>query len=175
MNSQEHYTPLHIIEMVREVLHEIDLDPCSSDLANETIKAKRYLTVHTSGLVREWTDFWGTPISVWCNPPGSRHIKPSLPMQFWERLTKEIDEGNVTHALYLAYSLEQLQQAQKAGYPPMAQFPLCIPHKRIAFINMDGNPQRSPTHGNVIVYVPGIIDNTSGFKRVFSQLGYVKI
>ncbi|MEH2028476.1 MAG: hypothetical protein V7K67_02135 [Nostoc sp.] len=174
MNSQEHYTPPHIIEMAREVLHDIDLDPCSSDLANKTVKARRYYTSQVCGIKREWTNFYGTPVSVWCNPPGSRHIKPSLPIQFWSKLCNEVAEGNISHALYLAYSLEQLQQCQKAGYPPMAQFPLCIPRRRIAFIDMDGNEQKSPTHGNVIVYIPGTLDNTDAFKRVFSELGYVK-
>ncbi|MEH1787534.1 MAG: hypothetical protein V7L23_18655 [Nostoc sp.] len=176
MNSQEHYTPPHIVKMAREVLGGIDLDPCSSDLANRVVRASVHITSQQDGIKSAWRkQFWNQGVSVWCNPPGSRHIKPSLPMQFWEKLCKEVAKGNVSHALYLAYSLEQLQQCQKAGYPPMAQFPLCIPRRRIAFIDMDGNEQKSPTHGNVIVYIPGMIDNTEGFKRVFSQLGYVKV
>ncbi|MEH2200213.1 hypothetical protein [Nostoc sp.] len=176
MNSQEHYTPLHIIEMAREVLGGINLDPCSSAIANKTVGAEIFYNEIDEPLSMDWRIPPNNEVgTVWCNPPGSRYIRPSLPMQFFQKLWVEIATGNVSHALYLAYSLEQLQQCQHRGFYSMLDFSLCIPRKRIAFLDTYGYEQKSPTHANAIVYIPGTIDATAKFKEVFSTLGCVKV
>ncbi|MEH1775084.1 DNA N-6-adenine-methyltransferase [Nostoc sp.] len=175
MNSHEHYTPTSIIEMAREVLGDIDLDPCSSETANKIVQAKKYFTKECNGLRLGWCSEDREPLSVWCNPPGSQYIKPSLPMLFWQKLLREINRCNVTHAIFLAYSPDMVRQSRKTTGTSMLAFPVCQPDDRIVFLDGDLRPKTSPPHGNLVVYIPGVIDNTEGFKRVFSQLGYVKV
>ena len=48
----EWYTPAELIDAARDVLGGIDLDPASSAIANETVKAERYFTVDVMGSPR---------------------------------------------------------------------------------------------------------------------------
>lgn len=58
-SSHEWYTPQRYIEAAREVLGGIDLDPASSALANETVKAARYFTIDDDGLSKTWRNGGG--------------------------------------------------------------------------------------------------------------------
>ncbi len=59
------YTPSKYIESARFVLGSIDLDPATSELAQETVKASKYYTIDNSGLDEAWEG------NVWMNPPYS--------------------------------------------------------------------------------------------------------
>jgi len=59
------YTPGKYIEAARSTLGIIDIDPASSELAQETVKATTYFTEETNGLDKEWLG------KVWMNPPYS--------------------------------------------------------------------------------------------------------
>lgn len=62
--NNEWYTPADIIEAARSVLGGFDLDPASSELANETVRANVIYTAADDGLFREW------PIGrIFMNPP----------------------------------------------------------------------------------------------------------
>lgn len=53
--ENEWYTPAEFIEAARRVMGEIDLDPASSDIAQETVKANKYYTIDDDGLEQEWS------------------------------------------------------------------------------------------------------------------------
>ena len=61
--NHEWYTPPEILESARKVLGVIDLDPASSELANEFVRAKKYYSVKENGLKQDWFG------RVWLNPP----------------------------------------------------------------------------------------------------------
>ena len=88
------YTPEYIIEPVRRLFTRgtIDLDPCSSEQANETIKAERIFTARDNGLQREWHG------NVWLNWPGS------LARPFAAHLRAEWEEGNVEKAAVMIFN-----------------------------------------------------------------------
>lgn len=62
----EWYTPQRYIEMAREVMGTIDLDPASNAIAQEWIKARVFYSQEEDGLSQEWFG------NVWINPPYGR-------------------------------------------------------------------------------------------------------
>jgi hypothetical protein len=48
--NHERYTPAGIMDSIRKVMDQIDLDPASSPKANETVGASSYFTNETNGL-----------------------------------------------------------------------------------------------------------------------------
>lgn len=67
-------TPPHIIELARQVMGSIDLDPASSARAQEVVKATYWcgldqpLSARRNGLALEWLG------NVWLNPPYGRGL-----------------------------------------------------------------------------------------------------
>lgn len=55
------------MELVRDCLGAIDLDPCSSAEANKVVQAHKYYTVEEDGLVLPWNKG-----RIFCNPPYRR-------------------------------------------------------------------------------------------------------
>jgi ParB family chromosome partitioning protein len=62
-DSGEWYTPYAIIDLVKQVLGHIDLDPASSPEANKQIGARKIYTIEDDGLSKTWIG------NVFVNPP----------------------------------------------------------------------------------------------------------
>lgn len=161
--TDEWYTPPHIIEMVREVLGTIDLDPASSVEANRFAEASTIYTVESDGLIQRW---YG---SVYCNPPGGKTGNKSNAALWWQKLMHS--RGLIDHAIFMAFSLEALQTSQNYGVPGILEFPICVPRKRIRFLDCYWQEGPAPSHSNVIAYIPGRLDRTSLFLDTFEKLG----
>ncbi len=87
--SDEWFTPPSLIESVRQVLNEIDLDPASCQTAQQVVRAKKFYTTQDDGLSQPWSG------SVWLNPPYSM----PLIEQFTARLVHEYQGGEVSAAI----------------------------------------------------------------------------
>ena len=61
--SPEYYTPPIYIDMVRQVLGTIDLDPASNMIAQQWIQATRFYVQEDDGLSQPWTG------RLYLNPP----------------------------------------------------------------------------------------------------------
>jgi hypothetical protein len=130
MDSPEWYTPSPFVEAARDVMGGIDLDPASHEEANRTVRAARYFTEQENGLLQAWAG------RVFLNPPGGKDADGnSLVVAFWRKFCDEVVGREMTHGVWLGYSLEQLQTLQNCGalYQPM-DFTICIPRARIAFV-----------------------------------------
>jgi phage N-6-adenine-methyltransferase len=69
----EWYTPPHVLATVRAAFgREFTFDPASSAVANETVKASRYLTAADDALSTDWQLI--PDDVVWMNPPYARGL-----------------------------------------------------------------------------------------------------
>lgn len=166
--SSEWYTPTAIVEAARAVLGAIDLDPATCVAANRNVRATNIYTVADDGL--DPANAWNG--RVFLNPPN-----PAGP--FWKRLVADHAARRVSSAVYVAYSIEQLQQVQ-AWTPaaPLSSWPICIARRRVRFlqeseqVGLDGErslvPGASPTHASAIVGVGVDVDR---FRTAFAGIG----
>lgn len=173
--SNEHYTPPEYIEAAREVMGGIDLDPATSFAANQTVRAKHWWQKEDDGLGRTWHG------RVWLNPPGGvTKSRQSNALLWWRKLLFEWNAGHVEQAVFLGFSIEILQSSQSTS-PSVGDFHFCVPRKRIRFLDESGRPGKSPTHANVLAYLPSLRTSQDVYQRrcarfceVFSQFGFVK-
>jgi hypothetical protein len=202
--SAEHYSPPGFVDAGRKVMGGIDLDPATSGAANETVRAKAIFTAASNGYSRPW---WGR---VWLNPPGGicdalgvsvvrdkerkrwtcddptcldGHVHAdvrSAQKRWWFKLAEEWIAGRVSQAVYVLFSLELLQVAQRdrpAHLPHPLQFPIAVPDKRIAYDRVAEGVRVSssaPPHASAFVYLPPSSgDAIAGFARVFRRFGHV--
>jgi len=151
--DDEWYTPRDIIEAARSVLGEIDLDPASCDVANKTVKAKKYYTICDDGLTKEWKG------RVWMNPPYSTG-KISL---FIEKLFESED---VTEAIIL---VNNATETKWFGLFFKNATKICFPSSRIRFLK-DNSELGSPLQGNAIIYFG---NNGDKFSTIFKPFGTI--
>ncbi len=174
--SVEWHTPPDIVNAVRHTLRFIALDPASSESANQLIQAHEYYS--SSGLEKPWRG----PLFV--NPPGKSPSNPGGQAAWWNKLVCEWIGGphenweesvteNSWDAIFLGFSLELLQTAQRYDVWQPLDFMHCIPRKRIKFQSADGSPMKSPTHGNIICLLTRSEDTRRRFHEAFESIGYV--
>ncbi len=146
----ECYTPAKYVESAREVMGGIDIDPASSEQANETIKATTYLTIDNDGLTYDWIG------RVWLNPPYGR----SLTSTFVEYAINQYNTGNTTEAIILlnAYGFDA------KWFQDLFNHILCFTNHRLKFYG------GGPTFGSVFAYLG---NNKQSFAKEFSQYGAV--
>jgi hypothetical protein len=159
-NRDDWRTPTKYIESVRQVLGAIDLDPASSDDANQVVKAFNYFDKELDGLAQLW---YGR---LFCNPPyGKTSDGKSMQGQFAAKLVEEYESGNVEQAILLVnlyYGYD--------WFGPLRDRPMCLVDHRIAFTNADtGEEGDEAKASSVFVYFG---KNPTRFYTIFSQFGY---
>lgn len=172
-------TPDPILERVRSVFGGIiDVDPASSVEANATVDATFIYTEKSDGLAGPWGG-WNPdhPTKVYCNPPGGKYPKGhelggrSKTALFWDKLMAELTLGHIDQAIFMCFSISSLQVLQGRGARSVTSFPMCIPAKRLAFIDPTDAERDGPSHANAIIYVPGHTDRTADFAQYFWDVG----
>lgn len=153
--ENEWYTPPEYIEMARQAMGEIGLDPASCKQAQKIVKAKRYYTIEDDGLNKEWSDY------VWLNPPYSK----DLCSLFIDKLKDEMDAARVLHACVLVNNATDTAWCQKLLRMSAA---ICLVSGRIRFTDKTGQPANSPLQGQIVVYC-GLREGQ--FMQVFQQVG----
>lgn len=154
--DNEWYTPIEYIDAARSVLGIIDLDPASSPIANEIVKAKLFYTKEDNGLSKEWHG------KIWLNPPYSQpHI-----VNFVYHLVNEIQSEHVYEAILLTHNYTDTKWFHHAAANASG---MCFTKGRIRFHSPDGK-KAAPTQGQTFFYYG---NNYELFKEVFSPLGLV--
>ena len=134
--NNEWYTPSEYIESARAVMGSIDLDPASSDTANETVRAEKIYTYETNGLSHSWSG------NVWLNPPYSYE----LIVQFADKLIQELN--NINQAIVLVNNATETEWFNKLIVHASC---VCFPRSRVKFYMPDGRIG-APLQGQAILY-----------------------
>lgn len=137
--NNEWYTPEEYIMAARRVMGDIDLDPASSDRANETVGAATHYTAEDDGLRYLWQG------RVWMNPPYSS----DLIGRFCAKLVAHYEDGDIQEAIVLVNNATDTGWFQQLLGACSA---VCFTRGRVRFIDMAGNPSGAPLQGQAVLY-----------------------
>lgn len=154
--ESEWYTPAAYIEAAREVMGDIDLDPASTAVANEVVKASVYYAVDADGLAYEW---YGR---VWLNPP---YAQPACAL-FCGHLLGELTAERVRAACVLVNNATETAWFQALARRAAA---FCFPAGRVRF----WQPEReagAPLQGQAVLYFG---EDADAFRERFRPFGVV--
>jgi len=76
--TDRRFTPLWLVDLVRDALGPIALDPCTEP--NNPTRAERFFTAADDGLVHDWREASGGGV-IWVNPPFSEMLRWSDKVQ----------------------------------------------------------------------------------------------
>ena len=157
--NNEWYTPADYIALAREVMGDIDTDPATSAVANQTVRAKTFFTADDNGLAQEWSG------RVWMNPP---YAQPLI-SDFAEAVASKFEAGEIDQACVLVNNGTETAWFQRMVSAASA---VCFPKSRIKFLDPDGNPSGAPLQGQAVIYMGC---NVESFADVFCKKGVVLI
>ena len=156
--SNEWYTPARYVEAARKVMGDIDLDPASCELANRTVKAKRYYTQVENGLAQEWRG------RTWLNPPYGKLSNKSM-LEVWiMKLIGHYLNGDIPQAILLATN-----NIEAPWFDYLWNYPICFVDHEVRF----GSPKglrKCHLFGTTLTYFG---PNEATFIEHFSQFGRI--
>ena len=153
----EWYTPAEYIASTKAVMGSIDLDPASSDKAQETVQAETYYTAESNGLDAPWGG------RIFLNPPYSTELIG----KFVEKLVEESLTGEFEAAIVLVNNATDSRWFQLLLSSASA---ICFPVGRIRFIDRWGSPAGSPLQGQAFIYIGTEVER---FAEEFYQYGAI--
>ena len=156
----EWYTPREYLDAAIEVMGEIELDPASSDTAQEHVNAVCYFTLQDDGLTRDWSG------RVFLNPP---YAMPQV-RDFTAKLAAAYRRGEVPEAILLVNNATDTEWFHAALSSCSA---LCLMRGRIKFLKaQDGElvGMGSPTHGQIFLYFG---ESHEAFTKTFRRYGAI--
>jgi phage N-6-adenine-methyltransferase len=156
--ENEWYTPAKYIELAREVLGAIDLDPATNAKAQAFIHAAQFFTKIDDGLKRKWHG------RVWLNPP---YTQPEIAL-FSTKMVEERRAGRVLAAIMLTHNYTDTAWFHELTSVADA---ICFTRGRVKFIDEDGN-ECAPTQGQAFFYFGSDI---SKFREKFVNVGFVVV
>lgn len=179
----EYYTPAYIVETAREVMGSIDIDPASSMIANQTIKATIFYTKEDNGLLHPW---YG---NGWLNHPFSKGEEVCIEQKCkkktcqkrgyhcTERVPSNAEWIDYLISEYLNRHLKQFCQICYASvsekwFRPLHVFPRCEFYGRVNYLDEKGNEVLGATKASCLHYGGS---NVEKFADLFSPLGAIKI
>lgn len=156
--NNEWYTPEPFIAAARTVMGGIDLDPASSEIANQTVGASQIFTAEDDGLAQQWPDG-----RIWMNPP---YAQP-LMGQFADKYSLHMQRNKASCGIVLVNNATETKWFQNLLTVSDA---VCFPQSRIKFLDPEGNATGAPLQGQAILYSG---PNADDFQTVFSEFGAV--
>jgi phage N-6-adenine-methyltransferase len=154
--QNEWYTPDEYLELARAALGGFDLDPASSDAAQEKVRAAEYFTEADNGLTKEWHG------RVWLNPP---YAQPHI-ADFVSKMVAERRAARVTAGIMLTHNYTDTTWFHEAAGLADA---ICFTRGRVRFYDASG-VIAAPTQGQAFFYFG---DDVAGFATAFAKVGFI--
>jgi phage N-6-adenine-methyltransferase len=151
----EWYTPPEYIEAAHEVMGRIDLDPASSEIANQIVGASKFYTKEDDGLSKYWAG------KVWMNPP----YAGELIGVFISKYAEHVGKGDISEGIVLVNNATETSWFKELVSVSCA---VVFPKGRVRFLDPDGNPG-APLQGQAIIYSGSDPDK---FLKVFGGFGW---
>lgn len=136
----------------------IDLDPASSDIAQEQVQATQHFTLVDDGLEQEWHG------RVFLNPP---YAQPAI-ADFVEKMCEEWDLGHISQAVMLTHNYTDTVWFHRAISSATA---VCFTRGRVRFESPSGEIA-APTQGQAFFYFG---DSLPAFIERFRAIGFVVV
>jgi len=153
--ENEWYTPSEYIEKARKVMGSIDVDPASSDIAQKVVQAKKYYTLITNGLDKNWNG------NIFMNPPYST----AEVVAFINKFIEEYTLGHVKQGIILTNNSTDTDWFH--NLMKIAQL-ACFTDGRVKFYHQEKKP--NITHGQVFFYIGNSEDK---FIEKFTEVGMI--
>lgn len=145
-NNDDWYTPKEWVQLARDVLGRIDLDPFSSELANEGsdgvegVRAAKFYTQQDDALKQTWE-----ANNVWMNPPYSR----GLCAKACDKFIEEFEAKHFKTGIVLVNNMTDTQWFRRMA--EKARFVVNLTG-RIGFINAAGQRISGNTRGQTMFF-----------------------
>lgn len=153
----EYYTPHKIVDAARRTLGGFDLDPFSSETANQIVHATKFYSLPDDGFQLPWFG------RVWMNPPFGKFTAIAV-----RRLVLDYFCGEIKSACCITHA-----NTSEKWFQTLAQFPQCFLSPRTNYIDgLTGKTTNSATKGSVVTFLG---QDVKTFKREFRGMGRVKI
>jgi hypothetical protein len=156
--ENEWYTPPAIVNCASRVMDTIELDPASSEKAQEVIQADRYFTAKKNGLKQSWKCD-----SLWLNPPYAQPLMSEFVTKFCESWLA----GDIGQACVLVNNATETQWFQRLAAISTA---VCFLRGRVKFHDSTGKPANTPLQGQAVLYFG---NHTRRFASEFEAMGLV--
>lgn len=156
--SNEWYTPPWLIELARECMGSIDLDPASCKTSQNWIQAEEYYTEEDNGLDYLWHG------NIWLNPPYGRTKNKSNAGIWATKLEQEYAAGRVKQAILLVNSAHGYEWYEKLW----VRYPVICLRDRIRFVNEQGVIGGQSKKAQTLVYFGKMVGR---FWRICGHLG----
>ena len=153
--NNEWYTPQNYIDAARLAMGGIDLDPASSEAANEIVKAGKFFTADDDGLSQDWTG------RVWMNPPYSK----DLIGRFAEKFAESVESGSLTAGCVLVNNATETKWFQRLAEASSA---ICFLAGRVRFWSTE-RESATPLQGQAVLYAG---KDTKAFFEAFNSFGF---
>jgi ParB family chromosome partitioning protein len=137
------------------VLGAFDLDPASSDRAQENVRAATFYTKEHDGLSKPWAG------RVWLNPPFAKDVVTL----FIDKLASHYEAGDVTAAVVLVNNATETRRFSRLAAVASV---ICFPTGRVRFLDPEGNPG-APLQGQAVLFLGADVE---AFVRAFAQFGF---
>lgn len=152
--SNEHYTPGYLLDMVAEVMGGIDLDPCADP--GKRVPAHRHFAEEDNGLIMPW---YGR---VFMNPPYGPNTR-----RWVEKLIAQLAIGKTKEAITLTAA-----RTDTRFFALLHGGPVCYVKGRLLFLNSSYDEQISAPFPSALRYFG---PNHAKFYEVFSRIGAVSV